>query len=76
MSQRGGDVYIGDYCWIGCRVMIKPGVRIGRSSICAAYAVITRDVEENAIYGGIPAKRIGDRNRTKDYILSFKSKYR
>ena len=75
-DSKGGDVWIGDYCWIGCRTMIKPGVRIGDSSICAAYAVITKDVEENAIYGGVPAKKIGDRNRTKDYVLSFNSKYR
>lgn len=75
-DSRGGDVHIGDYCWIGCRVMIKPGVSIGNSSICAAYAVVTKDVEENAIYGGVPAKKIGERNRTKDYVLSFNSKYR
>ena len=75
-EAKGGDVRIGDYCWIGCRVMIKPGVQIGESSICAAYAVITKDVESNAVYGGIPAKRMGVRNRTKDYVLSFNSKYR
>ena len=75
-EAKGGDVRIGDYCWICCRVMIRPGVNIGISSICAAYAVITKDVEENAIYGGVPAKKIGSRNRTEDYILSFNSKYR
>ena len=75
-EPKGGNVHIGNYCWIGCRVMIKPGVSIGDSSICAAYAVITKDVEENSIYGGIPAKRMGDRNRTKDYTLSFNSKFR
>lgn len=75
-DAKGDNVFIGDYCWIGCRVMIKPGVSIGDSSICAAYAVITKDVEENSIYGGIPAKRIGNRDRTKDYILSFNSKFR
>lgn len=75
-EATGGNVTIGDYCWIGCRVMIKPGVRIGDSSICAAYAVVTKDVEENSVYGGIPAKKICNRNRTKDYVLSFNSKYR
>lgn len=72
----GGDVIIEDYCWIGCRVMIKPGVHIGEGSICAAYAVITKDIESNAIYGGVPARKISDRNRTRDYILAFNSKYR
>lgn len=72
----GGDVTIGDYCWIGCRAMIMPGVSIGDSSICAACAVITKNVESNSIYGGVPARKISDRNRTKDYCLSFNSKYR
>lgn len=75
-DDKRGNVCIGDYCWIGCRVMIKPGVNIGEDSICAAYAVVTKDIEKNSIYAGIPAKRISDRNRTKDYILSFNSKYR
>lgn len=64
------------YQWIGCRVMIKPGVHIGESSMYAAYAVITKDIESNAVYGGIPARKISDRNRTMNYILSFNSKYR
>ena len=71
-----GEVNIGNYCWICCRVMIMPGVCIGENSICAAYAVITKDVERDTIYGGIPAKRISARNRTKDYTLTFNSKYR
>lgn len=75
-EAKGGDVFIGDYCWIGCRAMIKPGVHVGESSICAAYAMVTKDVEPNSVYGGIPARKMGDRNRTKDYVLSFNSKYR
>jgi len=74
-EERRGDVVIGDYCWIGCRAMIMPGVTIGSSTICAANAVVTKDAEPNSIYAGIPAKKISDRNRTKDYILSFNSKY-
>ena len=71
-----GEVTIGDYCWIGCRVVIMPGTTIGESSICAACAVVTKNIEKNSICGGIPAKKISDRNRKKDYVLSFNSKYR
>ena len=72
---KRGDVVIGDYCWIGCRAMIMPGVTIGSSTICAANALVTKDAEPNSIYAGIPAKKISNRNRTKDYNLSFNSKY-
>ncbi len=71
-----GDVTIGDYCWIGCRAMIMPGITIGSSTICAANAVVTKDAESNSIYAGIPAKKIADRNRTKDYVLTLNSKYK
>lgn len=74
-SYNKGNVTIGNYCWIGCRVMIMPGVTIGCSTICAANAVITKDADSNSIYAGIPAKKISQRNRTKDYLLVFNSKY-
>ena len=74
-EPKGGNVVIGDYCWIGCRSIIMPGVTVGSSTICAANAVVTKDADSNSIYAGIPAKKISERNRTKDYILSFNSKY-
>ena len=72
---KRGDVVVGDYCWIGCRTIIMPGVSIGNSTICAANSVVTKDAESNSIYDGIPAKKIKQRNRTKDYTLAFNSKY-
>lgn len=52
------DVIIDDDVWIGANVTILKGVHIGRSSIIAAGSVVTRDVPEFAIVGGIPAKVI------------------
>lgn len=57
-----GLVEIGDYCFIGPRAIILPGVKIGRGAVVGAGAVVTRDVEEGKIVGGIPAKEIGERN--------------
>lgn len=51
-------VTIGNDVWIGQRVMIMPGVNIGNGSIIAAGAVVTKDVPDYAIVGGIPAKII------------------
>lgn len=52
------DVIIDDDVWIGANVTILKGVHIGRSSIIAAGSVVTRDVPEFAIVGGIPVKVI------------------
>jgi len=51
-------VNIGDDVWIGQRVIIMPGCNIGAHSIIAAGAIVTKDVPEYSIVGGIPAKVI------------------
>ena len=57
-----GPVTIGDYVFIGPRVIILPNVKIGSGAAIAAGAVVTKDVPENEIWGGIPAKKISDRD--------------
>lgn len=54
-------VEIGDYVFIGPRAIILPGVKIGRGAIVAAGAVVTRDVPDFSVVGGVPAKVIGER---------------
>jgi maltose O-acetyltransferase len=49
---------IGNDVWIGRRVMAMPGVRIGNGAIVAAGAVVTKDVPDYSIVGGVPAKVI------------------
>lgn len=49
-------ITVGDDVWIGTRVTVLPGVHIGSHSIIAAGAVVTKDVPEYAIVGGVPAK--------------------
>ncbi|MCM1222555.1 MAG: sugar O-acetyltransferase [Lachnospiraceae bacterium] len=51
-------VTIGDDVWIGGNVTILPGVTIGNNVIVAAGAVVTKDVPDNCIVGGVPAKVI------------------
>lgn len=46
--------------WIGVAATIMPGVTIGENSVVAAGAVVTRDVPDNTIVGGVPAKVIKD----------------
>ncbi len=54
-------VVIEDYVFIGPRAIILPGVKIGKGAVVGAGAVVTKDVAENAVVGGVPAKVIGER---------------
>lgn len=49
-------IFIEDNVWIGSGAIILPGVRIGKNSIVAAGSVVTKNVEENTIVAGVPAK--------------------
>ena len=51
-------VIIGDDVWIGANAVILPGVTIGHHCVVAAGAVVTKDVPDNTLVGGVPAKVI------------------
>ena len=53
-------VVIKNGAWIGAGATILPGVTVGENSIVAAGAVVNKDVPDNTIVGGIPAKVIKD----------------
>jgi acetyltransferase-like isoleucine patch superfamily enzyme len=52
------EVKIGNHCWIGWAATILKGVTIGDGSIVAAGAVVTKDVKERTLVGGVPARVI------------------
>ncbi len=54
--HRQAPVRIGDGCWIGARAMILPGVTIGKRVLVAAGAVVTRDVPDDSLVAGNPAR--------------------
>ena len=54
----GKPVTIGNDVWIGVNCTILPGVTIGNNVVVAAGAVVTKDVPDNCIVGGVPAKVI------------------
>lgn len=61
-GMRISEVVIGNDVWIGMRVIIMPGVKIGNGVVIGAGAVVTKDVPDFAIVGGVPAKIIRYRN--------------
>lgn len=51
-------IHVGNKAWIGANSTILPGVTIGEGAIIAAGAVVTKDVPDNTVVGGVPAKFI------------------
>lgn len=56
-----GPIIIGNDVWIGANSTVTDGVTIGNGSVIAANSCVTTNVEDFAIYGGVPAKKIGSR---------------
>ena len=54
----GEPIHIKKNAWIGANATILPGVTIGENAVVAAGAVVSKDVPDNTIVGGIPAKFI------------------
>jgi len=52
------SILIKNNAWIGANATILPGVTIGENAVVAAGAVVSKDVPDNSIVGGIPAKFI------------------
>jgi len=66
-----GAVTIEDYVVIGTRVTILPGVTVHTGAVLASGAVVTKDVPEYTVVGGVPATFIKERKRDLRYNLKF-----
>lgn len=55
-------ITINDDVWLGAKVTVLPGVTIGQGAIVAAGSVVTKSVPQYEIWGGVPAKRLGERS--------------
>lgn len=60
-----GPVEIGDYVFIGPRALILPNIKIGKGAVVAAGAIVTKNIPDFEIWGGVPAKKISDRKIDK-----------
>ena len=57
-----GDIIIEDDVWIGAGSIITAGVTIGKGTVIGAGSVVTKDIPQNVIAAGVPAKIINKRN--------------
>lgn len=55
------EIFIDEDVWIGANVVVLKGVNIGKGAIVAAGAVVTKSIAPYEIWGGVPAKKIGER---------------
>lgn len=78
LNEYANPIEIGDNVFVGAHSIIMGGVKVGSNIIIAAGTVVTKDLEDGGIYGGIPAKRIGNiedfwKKRETTYYPSIKS---
>ena len=65
IKQQGhiaGRIILHEDVWLGANVVILPNVEIGKGSIVAAGSVVTKNVGDYSIVGGVPAELIEMRN--------------
>lgn len=74
-KEDRGDVIINEDVWIGSNVVILKGVNIGRGAVVAAGAVVTKSIPSYEIWGGVPAKKIGDRFTEEEVAIHEKMLY-
>ncbi len=60
--QTKGGIIVDDDAWLGYGVIVLDGVRIGKGAVVGAGAVVTRDVPDDAIAVGVPARVVGLRS--------------
>lgn len=70
--EFGLPITVEDNVWIGGSATILPGVTIGKNSIIAAGAVVTKDVAANTIFGGNPAQLIRAINEEDNHYWNKK----
>ena len=69
--SKVGKVIIGNNVFIGADTIILPGVRIGNNVIVGAESVVTKNIPDNYVIAGNPAKMICS---TEEYITKYKEK--
>lgn len=68
-NQKGGAVLIKRHAWISSRTTILPKITVEEGAVLVSGAVATKNLLAFGVYGGIPAKKISERNNNLNYEL-------
>lgn len=68
-----GNINVGNNVVIGMDAMIMPGVNIGNNVIIGARAVVTKDIKDNLVVAGVPARVVGTYKEYSAKIDSIKN---
>ncbi len=68
-----GNIDVGNNVAIGMDAMIMPGIKIGNNVVIGARSVVTKDVPDNSVVAGVPARVIGTYKEYEKKIDSIKS---
>lgn len=63
--EKALPITIGDNCWFGANVIVLPGVTIGSGCVIGAGSVVSKDIPDNSLAVGVPAKVIRKIDQTK-----------
>ena len=58
-------MHIGNDVWLGGNVVVLPGAAIGNNVVVAAGAVVSKDIPDNCVVGGAPARTLRELNARK-----------
>ena len=68
--EQARPITIGDNCWFGANVSVMPGVTIGNNCVISAGSVVTKDMPDNSVIMGVPAKAVRKINESDNPILT------
>lgn len=66
---RGGRVVVNDRAWLSAGTIVLSGITVGEGAVTAAGSVVTEDLEPYSINAGVPARKVGERNRDLNYVF-------
>ena len=64
-----GRIIIGNNVFIGSNTILLPGVRIGDNVVVAAGSIVSKDIPNNTVVAGVPAKKIRSFSEYKEKVL-------
>lgn len=74
--QKFGKIHIKEYAFLGAYSYILPNVTVGHHAVVAAGSVVTKDVPDNAVVAGVPAKVIGSTYDLAEKYLADTPEYK